>query len=247
MNPLNRRQFSSRLVRAAGAAILVAPSIRRGALAAPALIESRPRITHGIASGDVNFDSAVIWSRADRRARMLVEWATAESFKNSRRVRGPWTGVDKDFTAKFLLGDLPAGQRIFYRVQFEDDKGTASEPTTGQFITAARDERDVFFAFSGDTCGQGYGINPEFGGLKTYESMRRAQPDFFVHSGDNIYADGVIEAQMKTPAGTMWKNLTTAEKSKVAETLAEFRGNYRYNLLDENVRRFNSEVPLLSQ
>lgn len=34
----------------------------------------------------------------------------------------------------------------------------------------------------------------------------------------------------------------TEEKSKVAETLKEFRGAYRYNMLDANVRRFNSEV-----
>ena len=39
----------------------------------------------------------------------------------------------------------------------------------------------------------------------------------------------------------------TEEKSKVAETLDEFRGNYRYNLLDENVRRFNAEVPQIWQ
>ena len=41
----------------------------------------------------------------------------------------------------------------------------------------------------------------------------------------------------------MWKNVTTPEKSKVAETLDEFRGNYVYNLLDDNVRRFNAEIP----
>ena len=36
-------------------------------------------------------------------------------------------------------------------------------------------------------------------------------------------------------------------KSKVAETLDEFRGDFAYNLLDENKRRFNAEVPLLVQ
>ena len=34
----------------------------------------------------------------------------------------------------------------------------------------------------------------------------------------------------------------TPEKCKVAETLDEFRGNHRYNLLDENVRRFNAAL-----
>jgi len=254
MKNLNRRQFSTRLVQATAIAI-TSPIVIPKTVAAPAQIENRPLITHGIASGDVSFDSAVIWSRADRRARMLVEWSTTESFANARRVRGPWTGEDKDFTAKLLLRDLPPGQRVFFRVQFENDRGVTSEPAIGQFVTAPRDERDVFFAFSGDTCGQGYGINEEFGGMKTYESMRLARPDFFIHSGDNIYADGVIEPELRDangkvvtlPDGRTWKNLVTPEKSKVAETVAEFRGNYRYNLLDANVRRFNAEVPLLSQ
>jgi alkaline phosphatase D len=245
MKSLSRRQFSARLLQ--GSAVAAGVPLLNGAFAAPAVIESRPQVTHGVASGDVSFDSAIVWSRASRRARMLVEWATTESFQNARRVRGPWTGEEKDFTAKMDLRGLPAGERIFYRVQFEDAGGAASEPVSGQFVTAARDERDVFFAWSGDTCGQGYGICEEYGGLKTYDSMRLARPDFFVHSGDTIYADGVIEAEMKLPDGKIWKNLTTPEKSKVAETLAEFRGNYRYNLLDANVRRFNSEVPMFAQ
>jgi alkaline phosphatase D len=49
------------------------------------------------------------------------------------------------------------------------------------------------------------------------------------------------------PDGGIWKNLTTEAKAKVAETLAEFRGNYAYNLMDEHVRRFNAAVPMLAQ
>ena len=33
----------------------------------------------------------------------------------------------------------------------------------------------------------------------------------------------------------------------MAETLDEFRGRYRYNLLDDNIRRFNAEVPQIWQ
>ncbi len=245
MPPINRRQFTTGIVKTGAVVACSAPWIQ-SAFSAPAIIENRPIVTHGVQSGDVSFDSAVIWSRSNRRSRMLVEWATTESMRNARLVRAPWTGAERDFTSKLDLSGLPPGQRIFYRVRFEDEQG-ASEPVPGQFLTASRDERDVFFAFSGDTCGQGYGINEEFGGLKTYESMRLARPDFFIHSGDNIYADGPIEPEMKLPDGNIWRNLTTPEKSKVAETLAEFRGNYRYNLLDANVRRCNGEVPIFSQ
>ncbi|MGA9003198.1 MAG: PhoD-like phosphatase N-terminal domain-containing protein, partial [Pseudolabrys sp.] len=41
----------------------------------------RPLITHGLQSGDVSIDSGVIWARADRPSRMLVEIATTDSFK----------------------------------------------------------------------------------------------------------------------------------------------------------------------
>jgi alkaline phosphatase D len=52
---------------------------------------------------------------------------------------------------------------------------------------------------------------------------------------------------VKLADGTAWKNITTEAKSKVAETLQEFRGNFAYNLLDEHLRYFNSTVPMLTQ
>jgi alkaline phosphatase D len=243
---LTRRRFISSVLQTSAGILCAAPAVKSFA-AAPGIVRLRPAVTHGVMSGEVDADSAVIWSRADQRSRMVVEWATTESFKNSRHVRGGWTGEENDFTAKVVLDDLPAGQRIFYRVRFDDERFTSSPAELGQFVTASGDDRDVFFAWSGDTCGQGYGINAQFGGLKTYEAMRQLRPDFFIHSGDNIYADGVVEPEMRINEQLIWRNLTTPEKSKAAETLAEFRGNYRYNLFDANVRRFYSEVPIFSQ
>jgi len=43
------------------------------------------------------------------------------------------------------------------------------------------------------------------------------------------------------------ENVVIEEKAKPAETLAEFRGNYKYNLLDKNVLAFNAEVPIFAQ
>ena len=95
--------------------------------------------------------------------------------------------------------------------------------------------------------GQGWGINPELGGLRTYETMLRHEPDVFVNSGDMIYADGPLLPEVPLADGRIWKNLVTPAKSKVAETLQEFRGNYAYNLLDEHMRRFNAAVPPCSR
>ncbi|MCZ2151454.1 MAG: alkaline phosphatase D family protein [Bryobacterales bacterium] len=95
--------------------------------------------------------------------------------------------------------------------------------------------------------GQGWGINPGVGGITIFETMRRLEPHFFLHSGDTIYADVPVPAEVSLPDGRVWKNVITAEKSKVAETLDELRGAYRYNLLDENVRRFSAQVAQIWQ
>jgi alkaline phosphatase D len=62
-----------------------------------------------------------------------------------------------------------------------------------------------------------------------------------------VYADNPIPESVPLADGRVWRNLTTPEKSKVAETLAEFRGQYAYNLLDANLRALLAEVPQVNQ
>ena len=209
---------------------------------------SRPQLLQSVQSGDVASDGAVVWSRADRPARMMVEYAITESFSDPRRIVGPLALEATDFTSRVHIRDITPGQTVFYRVSYLDlgDLKTMSAPVGGRFKVPPAAGGDVSFVWSGDTVGQGYGINPDVGGMTIYESMRRLQPDFFVHSGDTIYADNPLQPEKKLPDGKVWKNIVTEAKSKVAETLDDYRGNYRYNLLDENLRRFNAEVPTLA-
>ncbi|MET0283011.1 MAG: alkaline phosphatase D family protein [Polyangiales bacterium] len=230
----------------AGAALGL-PALGR---AAPAIITSdasRPVLAQGIQIGDPAGDRAIVWSRADRPARLWVEWDVSPRFGNPRVVRGPHALESSDFTARVDLDELPRDREIFVRASFEGYDGARSEYSHGRFQAAPLFRRGVRFVWSGDTAGQGYGINPQFGGMKIYEAMRQRRPDFFLHSGDTIYADGPIPAELTVEEGKLWQNLVTPETSKVAETLDEFRGRYRYNLLDENVRRFNAEVAQLWQ
>ena len=80
----------------------------------------RPQITHGVQSGDVSADSGVVWARADRPSRMLVEVATTDSFSDIATAVFVDALPETDFTAKALIEDLPAGQDIFYRIRFQD-------------------------------------------------------------------------------------------------------------------------------
>jgi alkaline phosphatase D len=242
------RPSRRRLLASAGAAV-AATAIEGVAKRYLSFAADRPRITHGLQSGDVSTDSGVVWARADRPARMLVEVSTTESFRQIRHAAYVDVHPETDFTGKRLLDELPPGQEIFYRVRFQNASSPAiiGEPQVGRFRTAPARRKNISFVWSGDTAGGGYGIDRERGGMRTYATMRANRPDFFIHSGDVIYADGPITAQVALPNGETWRNVVTEEKSKVAETLAEFRGNYQYNLLDANLRAFNAEVPIFAQ
>jgi alkaline phosphatase D len=248
---VTRTSRTTRRAFLAGAgAVLAAP--RAFAQGAPAIVTSdrmRPATPSGIMTGDITDRRATLWSRTDRPSRIIVELSRDESLKNARRIVGPAALAESDFTAHVELADLWPGERVFYRAVFQDlaDGKTLSQPLTGSFRAAPGRRETTTFAFSGDEAGQGWGINPEFGGYKLYESMRRMKPDFFIHSGDQIYADGPIVAEVKTDDGKVWKNLTTPEKAKVCESLREYRGAFAYNLMDEHKRRFAAEVPFLVQ
>jgi alkaline phosphatase D len=236
-----RRRFVAGTAALAGFGGIAKPYLSRAA--------DRPEVSHGVQSGDVSIDSGVIWARADRPSRMWVEWSTTESFRTV--AHAPYVDAlpDTDLTANLLLENLPAGEHIFYRVRFADLSSPTimGEPQIGRFRTAPADRRSLSFIWSGDTAGQGWGIDESRGGMRTYATMLRNRPDFFIHSGDNIYADGPIEVEQKMPNGELWKNIITESKAKPAETLDEFRGNYKYNLLDRNVLAFNREIPIFSQ
>ena len=241
---VNRRKFMSSS--AAGALAfssgLAMPAISRAA--------DRPIISHGLQSGDVDATSGMIWARSDRPARLHVEVATTESFKDAVRLAPINALPETDFAAKRLLVDLPPDQSVFYRVSFADlaDVNVLSEPVVGQFRTAPASRRAVRFVWSGDTAGQGWGINPDDGGMKTYATMAKHNPDFFIHSGDTVYCDGPIKAETEiTGGGGVWKNLVSDGVEKVAETLDEYRGRWKYNMHDANLKAFNAAVPTFFQ
>lgn len=83
--------------------------------------------------------------------------------------------------------------------------------------------------------------------MTIFETMRELDPDFFIHSGDAIYADGPLSERVALDDDDAWNNIVTEAKEEVADTLDEFRGNYKYNFLDEHYRNFVAEVPMIAQ
>ena len=199
----------------AGAAVLP--------LARPALSRAadRPLLAQGVQSGDVTQDSAMVWTRSDRPARARVEVSTSDRFTDV--LATSWVDLlpESDFTGKVLLDGLPPGQDLFYRFvpQALAEPSVLGEPAVGRFRTAPAGRSDVSFVWSGDTAGQGWGIDPDRGGMRTYATMLGHRPDFFIHSGDTVYADNPILPEQAMPGGGVWRNIAWAERQKAAETL----------------------------
>ena len=266
----NRRTLLKGATAAALASTLPTALASGPAAASPAVSARRSaaRLTlpSGIQTGDVTSHSAVLWSRASGEGRLqaVLHALDADGDRvRSRgrrrglgagrdgepiRLRGPWATADTDFTARIQARGLPSGTSFDLELSFEDEHGRRSELGTGRFSTAPgrRSDGAQTFVWTADTAGQGYGINPDVGGMFGYETMRSFNPDFFLHAGDTVYADGPIAETVTEPDGTVWRNVVTDEVDKVAETLREFRGRHSYNLMDANVRAMYAQVPVIA-
>lgn len=266
MTAFTRRTVLKGALAAAGTAVVV-PATAASAVNRPSaipLVRNRLTLPSGIATGDVTTSSGVLWSRASGPGRLVANLLAVDDGGTPlsggrafhRVLRGTSATGATDFTSKILAERLPGGTRFDLTLSFEDMDGYAGESVKGMFSTAPdtaalmkRDgtPRRQSFVWSGDTAGQGWGINESIGGMRGYAAMHATRPDFFIHSGDTIYADGPISAQVTEPDGQIWHNLVTEEVSKVAESLEEFRGRHRYNLMDANVRAMYAEVPVIAQ
>ena len=276
MTAFTRRNILKGALAAAGAAAVVPAAAGTAAAStayaarpsAVALVRNRLLLPSGIATGDVTENSGVLWSRASGPGRLVASLLAVDDGGSPLRggrafqrvLRGSAASEATDFTSRINAQQLPGGTRFALTMHFEDPEGNAGETAQGSFSTApgsntngrggidsGRSSRGQSFVWSGDTAGQGWGINEEIGGMRGYAAMKATHPDFFIHSGDTIYADGPIAAQVTEPDGQIWRNLVTEEVSKVAETLNEFRGRHRYNLMDRNVRALYAEVPVIAQ
>ncbi|HQX57933.1 MAG TPA: alkaline phosphatase D family protein [Burkholderiaceae bacterium] len=199
----------------------------------------------GMQVGEVGADSAIIWARLPYACDVAVAWSAQGPEGPWNRIRAPQALEVTDFTTRVRLRGLPADSTI--HVSIVALALEAANPTQWvrgtSFRSAPASRRPVRFAWSADVNGQGFGINPEAGGMRIFETMRQRELDFFVHCGDTIYADHPLQHKVDDERGRSWSNIVSLSKTKVAETIAEYRGNFRYNWLDPHFARFCSEVP----
>ena len=167
--------------------LLLVPSLLILALFLTAPGGPKPSVefTHGVASGDVTHNSAVLWTRVDQKAKLTIEVSTNPAFPKKGTLKETVSATaDNDFTAKVVVAPLKKDDTYFYR--FRSGK-SVSEVGTFRTPDLPTKEMDVRFAYSGDS--DGFGIPFPFGDFGVLNAIGNEAPDFWVYLGDTIYSD----------------------------------------------------------
>ena len=179
-----------------------------------------PVFTHGVASGDVTDESAVLWTRVDQKTKVTVEVAYSPDFNVIIFDKKEKAIAENDFTVKFFPDDLPANQTLYYRFQAGD---ATSE--TGTFKTAPIPtvSSDATIAFSADTDGIHIEGVPFFNNFEVLDRIREESPDVFVYLGDTIYSDSTIRTVFLglDPSTTLEEYRTDYKQTRDIPALAE--------------------------
>jgi alkaline phosphatase D len=176
-------------------------------------LNKKPYISHGAASGEVTGTSAVLWARTSQPAKVRFEVSDDVSFK--KVIVKTVKAISKhDLTVQVKVTGLKPDTIYYYRVQTLP----GSHLVSGSFKTAPADNelKPLTIVWGGDTGGQGK-IPP----FKSFAAMADLKPDFFLFSGDTIYAD----------------NATPAVPNPPSKNIEDFWAKYKENRTDPNLRK----------
>lgn len=217
--------------------------------------ERRDLFPEGVASGDPDPTSVILWTRRPfehgDRASLTIEVAEDEAFARVVSHSAVPVSAAADWTARVLVGGLKSAHTYWYR--FTDADGNGSRIGRTKTAPAADDPRPVNFAFV--SCQD---INE--GKLNAYRRMifedARAKPsdqlDFVLHLGDFIYEVVQYPEEVKTRYDrTIYEIARIADGEKVGNfhiplTLDGYRAIYRGYLRDPDLQDARARWPFVA-
>jgi alkaline phosphatase D len=217
--------------------------------------ERRDLFPEGVASGDPQPDSVLLWTRrpfdTGTQSRLVVEVAEDDAFKHVVVSAPAVVSAAADWTCRVLVGNLKPATVYWYR--FTDDTGLTSR--VGRTITAPTpdDPRPVKFAFV--SC-----QNANDGAQHAYRRMifedeRAAEADrlgFVLHLGDFIYE--LVWYPEDRPQGMYDRRLRDivryAHGEKIQDfhiptTVDDYRAAYRAYLHDPDLQDARARWPFV--
>jgi alkaline phosphatase D len=216
--------------------------------------ERRDRYPQGVASGDPDPQSVILWTRrpyGDGAPRTLtVEVAEDEEFRRVVAQAPAPVASEADWTARVLVGGLAPARTYWYR--FTDDEGNGSRIGRTRTAPAPDDPRTVSFAFV--SCQD---VNE--GKLNAFRRMihedERApeaeQLGFVLHLGDFIYEVVQYPEEVETRYDrTIYEVARFEDGHKVGNfhiplTVDGYRAIYEGYLLDPDLQDARARWPFV--
>jgi alkaline phosphatase D len=236
----SRRQFLLRSA-AAGAAVLVPPTLSAAAGAQGRRVLPSGRFAEGVASGDPGPRAVTLWTRVaelERRGGVRLEVARDKGFRNVVARETITTGPASGGSVKARVTGLKPYEQYYYRFETR-----SSESDVGRFRTAppADSRQELTFAFF--SC-----QDWTHGFYNAHEVMAREDLDFVVCLGDYIYAEtyhsiadgtGVRDDTIGSPGDA--PRITLA-----AMTLDDYRSKYALYRQDAALRKVHARAPMVA-
>lgn len=254
MGPIDRRTFAKM-------ALAIGASIAWGdLLATPSQTpwrEQRELFPEGVASGDPDSNSVLLWTRypqtdPNSQAYLRVEIAEDEAFKRVISTADVSVSAAADWTCRVLVGGLKPAHIYWYR--FTDKNGMGSR--VGRTITApgVTDSRPIKFAFV--SC-----QNVNQGAQNAYRRMifeddqasSKDRLDFILHLGDFIYE--MVWYPEDRPQGMYDRRLRDVVRYPYGEKIGDYhvptnvddyRAVYRGYLHDPDIQDARARWPFIN-
>ena len=160
---------------------------------------------------------------------------------------------DADFTAQVRLTGLQARHRVRVSGQVRACRshGLSRQWGASRLHPSLQRGLPVSFVFSGDLGGGGY-CREIVGGYQIFAAMEPLVPDFFIATGDMIYADNACTPYRPDRGNNLAARFQTVNDPSVDWTMSDelrpvFSAHWRYNRADPNLQRFLARVPMYAQ
>lgn len=197
--------------------------------------ESSSVFAHGVASGDPDASSVVLWTRVSGyEGPVGVDWQVSPNADFSRiERRGSFTtNADRDHTVKVIADGLRSGQRYFYRFTVGP-----LQSAIGQTLTLPAGRVDEL-TLAVTSCS-----NYQFGFFNVYEAIAEdPDVDIVVHLGDYLY-----EYDIDTYGGPIGQRIGRAhEPAHEMVSLADYRQRHAQYKTDQSSQAMLSRHPLVA-
>ncbi|MFT3722551.1 MAG: alkaline phosphatase D family protein [Hyphomonadaceae bacterium] len=239
-----------------GAALAFGQSCAHAPTAARA--ERRDLYPQGVASGDPQHDSVILWTRrvpdaGAEKLRLMVEVAPDEAFAHVVARGDVEVSAATDWTCRFLAAGLKPANEYWYR--FVDEAGNMSR--VGRTLTAPADNDDRAVRFAFVSCQDVTNGAMNAWRKMIYEDARRPraeQMSFVLHLGDFIYdvvkypedgQDGMDRGRRLTGVLRYPKGERVARSYHVPVDLEDYRTAYRSYLLDPDLQDARARWPFV--